>query len=255
MKVTAFVGSARKKHTYNAAEKFLQNLQSLGNVDYEIVRLSECKLGTCRGCILCLDRGEELCQFRDDRDALIGKMMESDGVIFASPNYSFNVSGIMKVFLDRLGFMFHRPRFFGKTFTSIVAQGIFRGEEIVKYFDFIGYALGFNVVRGSCITTLEPMTEAAMKKTDAIIERQSRKFYAKLIKKEYPVPSLVKLMMFRWARSSIRSRLTEEYKDFRYYRDQGWFETDYFYPVKLNPLKKLAGRFFDWMGAKTAGKQ
>ncbi len=33
-------------------------------------------------------------------------------------------------FLDRLGFVFHRPRFFGKAFTSIVAQGIYGGGKI-----------------------------------------------------------------------------------------------------------------------------
>ena len=53
---------------------------------------------------------------------LIEKMMASDGIVFASPNYSFHVSATMKMFLDRLGFVFHRPRFFGKTFTSIIAQ-------------------------------------------------------------------------------------------------------------------------------------
>ena len=44
MKVTAFIGSARKKHTYNATEKFLQKLQSLGNIEYEIVSLSDYNL-------------------------------------------------------------------------------------------------------------------------------------------------------------------------------------------------------------------
>jgi multimeric flavodoxin WrbA len=40
MKVTAFVGSARKKHTYHAAEKFLHNLQSHGDIEHEIIQLS-----------------------------------------------------------------------------------------------------------------------------------------------------------------------------------------------------------------------
>ena len=39
MKVTAFIGSGRKRHSYNACEKFLQNLQSYGDVEYELVRL------------------------------------------------------------------------------------------------------------------------------------------------------------------------------------------------------------------------
>ncbi len=124
MKVTAFVGSARKKHTYNAAEKFLENLRKNGNVETEIVALSDYRLETCRGCLLCLNKGEEFCPLKDDWDELIAKILESDGIVLASPNYSFQVSGLMKVFLDRLGFVFHRPRFFGKTFTSIVVQGI-----------------------------------------------------------------------------------------------------------------------------------
>ena len=176
MRVTAFIGSARIKHTYNATEQFLKILQSFGDVEYEIVRLSDYKLGTCKGYKLCLDKGEELCPLKDDRDKLIDKMINSDGVIFASPNYSFQVSALMKIFLDRLGFLFHRPRFFGKTFTSIVAQGIYGGKDIVKYFNFIGKGLGFNVVKGCCITTLEPMTEKGQKKTDKIIDQQSKKF-------------------------------------------------------------------------------
>ena len=39
--------------------------------------------------MLCLNKGEELCPLKDDRDLLIDKMNNSDGIIFASPNYSF----------------------------------------------------------------------------------------------------------------------------------------------------------------------
>lgn len=245
MKVIAFIGSARKKHTYHASEQFLKKLQSLGNIKYEIVSLSDYNLQTCRGCKLCLDKGEELCPLKDDRDKLIKKIINSDGVILASPNYSFQVSGLMKIFLDRLAFFFHRPRFFGKTFTGIVAQGIYGGKDIVKYLNFIGGGLGFNVVKGCYITTLEPMTEKGRKKTDELIEGQSKKFYSQLIKKEYPVPSLFELMIFRMSRSSRKIMLDEKYRDYTYCMEKGWFESDYYYPVKLNPIKKLAGRLFD----------
>lgn len=89
MKVTAFIGSARKKHTYNASEQFLQKLRSFGNIEYEIVRLSDYQLEVCQGCKLYTDRGEEFCPLKDDRDKLIEKMINSDGIIFASPTYSF----------------------------------------------------------------------------------------------------------------------------------------------------------------------
>ncbi len=255
MKVTAFVGSARKKHTYNVSEKFLQKLQSLGDVDYEIIMLGDNDLKTCKGCMLCLNKGEELCPMKDDRDKLIEKMNNSDGIIFSSPNYSFNVSGLMKIFLDRLGFIFHRPRFFGKAWTSIVVQGFYRGNKIVDYFNFLGKGLGFNVVNGSCLNSLEPMTERDQKKIDGIIDRQSKKFYSTLIKREYPIPSFFKLMMFRMARTSVKLLLDESWRDYTYYKNNGWFGSNYYYPTQLNPIKKLAGNFFDFVFTRIYGKK
>src|SRR5512136_3026396 len=148
-KVTAFVGSGHKRLTHNAVRQFLDDIESFGDVETELVTLNDYQIGTCRGCRLCFDRGEETCPMKDDRDVLIGKIMASDGVVLASPNYSFQVSGALKVFLDRLGFVFHRPRFFGKAYTSIVTQGIYGGPKVVKYLDFVGGGLGFNVVKGS----------------------------------------------------------------------------------------------------------
>jgi multimeric flavodoxin WrbA len=253
-RIITFVGSARKKHTYNAARQFLDSLQSFGDVESEIVMLSDCNLEICRGCIQCLDRGEELCPFRDDRDLLLEKMMNADGVVFASPNYSFQVSAIMKKFLDRLGFAFHRPRFFGKVFTSIVVQGIYGGPKIVEYLDFIGSSLGFNVVKGSCLTSLEPMTEETQRKNDKYLAAQSKRFYNRLLQQPYPVPSFFKLMVFRMSRTSIGLMLNDTFRDYTYYRDKGWFESDYFYPTRLNVFKKAAGKLFDYTSSKSTKK-
>ena len=249
-RVTAFVGSARKKSTYNAVRQFLDNLQAYGDVEYEIVVLSDYQLGTCRGCMLCFAKGEESCPLKDDRDVLIEKIMASDGVVFASPNYSFQVSAIMKIFLDRLGFVFHRPRFFGKTFTSIVTQGIYGGGKIVKYLDFVGNGLGFNTVKGSCVTALEPMTEKEKQKMDRALARQSRRFYERLMNPAYPVPTLFKLMVFRMGRTSMALELDDRSYDYRYYKDKGWFASDYFYPTRLGVMKKAAGSLFDSIGTR-----
>ena len=255
MKVTAFVGSARKKHTYIATEQFMKNLQLYGDINYEIVMLNDYKIEICRGCKLCLDKGEELCPLKDDRDKLIEKIKNSDGVVFASPNYSFSVSGLMKVFLDRLGFLFHRPDFFGKTFTSIVVQGVYGGKKINEYLDFVGKGLGFDVVKGCCLNSMEPMTEKDQIKFGNVVYKQSKKFYSSLLKEEYPVPTLFELMVFRMARTSIKVALNEKWKDYRYYRQNGWFETDYYYPTQLNTIKKVAGMFFDFLFRRIYAKK
>jgi multimeric flavodoxin WrbA len=249
-KVTAFVGTARKKHTHNAVCQFLENLRSHGDVETEIVALSDYRLGTCRGCKVCFEKGEAFCPLKDDRDVLLEKMMASDGVVFASPNYSFQVSAILKTFLDRLGFVFHRPRFFGKTFTSIVAQGIYGGGKIVKYLDFVGNGLGFNTVKGSCFRAFEPMTDKEKQKIDKALEKQSARFYGRMMKPAYPAPMWIKLMAFRMGRTSMRLELDERSFDFRYFQDQSWFESDYYYPVRLGVWKRLAGGLFDSIQAR-----
>ena len=250
-KVTVFVGSPQRGGaTHRAARQFLDGLESFGDVQGEIVVLSDYALGTCRGCKLCFNRGEERCPLKDDRDALIERMTASDGVVFASPNYSFQVSSVMKIFLDRLAFLFHRPRFHGKTFTSIVVQGIFRGGQIVKYLDFVGGGLGFNVVKGSCSRTLEPMDGKSLARMEKTLARQGQRFHDRLLQPPLPAPSFLALMVFRMTRTSARLRLGEDMRDHTYYRDQGLFVSDFYYPTRLGLLRKAAGALFDWIASR-----
>jgi multimeric flavodoxin WrbA len=246
-KVTAFVGSAHKGNTYKAVVQFLNNLQALGDVEYEIVTLSDYKLGACRGCRLCFDKGEEFCPLRDDRDVLMDKIMASDGVIFASPNYSWQMSGIMKTFLDRFGFAIHRPRYFGKTFTSIVTQGFSGGNKIVDYFDFLANFLGFNTVKGTSVTILDPKAVKEQQKNDRALAALSKRFYTILAKPAYPVPSWLKLMVFRMGRTTMIEMLDDRSRDYRYYAEKGWLESDYYYPTRPGALMKAAGNLFDSM--------
>jgi multimeric flavodoxin WrbA len=250
-KVTVLVGSPHGGGaTYTASRKFLDDLEAFGDVQGEIVVLSDYSIGVCRGCKVCFARGEERCPLRDDRDVIIEKMTASDAVVFASPNYSWHVSGVMKVFLDRLGFAFHRPRFHGKTSTAIVVQGIFRGGQIRKYLEFVAGGLGFKAVRGSVHRTLEPMTENARRKMDKSLAAHSRRFHAQLIRPAFPAPSLFALMMFRMGRSGIKGGAAKDERDYGYYTEQGWFESDFYYPTHLGPIKRALGASFDWIGAR-----
>jgi hypothetical protein len=55
-------------------------------------------------------------------------------------------------------------------------------------------------------------------------------------------------MGFRVARTSMNLMLDERALDYRLYREKGWFESEYFYKVPLGPVKRLAGRLFDFLG-------
>ncbi len=247
-RVLVLVGSPhRGGATQAAAEKFVANLAAYGDVDAEVVRIADYDVGVCRGCKVCMDRAEELCPLKDDRDVLIGKMLEADGVVFAAPNYSFQVAAVMKIFLDRLGFLFHRPRFHGKSSSAIVVQGIYGGRNVRKYLEFVGGGLGFTVVRGSVIRTLEPMTPEAIAKMDSVLADQARRFHDQLLRPPLRVPSLFELAMFRMARTAMRQSGREGTLDYSYYQDHGWFESDYYYPVRLGPFRRLIGVLADWL--------
>jgi multimeric flavodoxin WrbA len=247
-KVTAFIGNYQKHATYEAICEFEKNLKAYGEIDFEYVFLKDYRLEYCRGCKLCFNKGEEYCPLKDDRDVLMEKMSSSDGVIFATPNYAFQISAPMKNLLDRLAFVFHRPRFFGKTFTAVINQGIYGGNSIVKYLSSMGENFGFQVSKGCVLTTLEPRTEAAQKKITREIKLASARFYKKLMRPTAPAPSFFRLMMFRLSRTSIKSMLNDEYLDYRYYREKGWFESGYYYLVPIGIIKRTVGRGFDLLG-------
>ena len=49
----------------------------------------------------------------------------------------------------------------------------------MKYLDYVGNGLGFNTVKGSCVTALEPMTEKEQQKIDRALARLSKRFSRK----------------------------------------------------------------------------
>jgi len=245
MKALVLLGSARKQHTHRAVKLFLDTLETLGPIQTEVLHLSDYRILPCIGCQLCLDKGEEQCPLHDDRDLILEKMDGAQALLLATPNYAFQVSGILKVFLDRVAFLFHRPRFFGKTLSGLVTQGIHGGTQIREYLEFLSRALGGNPVKGLCLNTRDPLPETLQARNRKAVEAFARRFYRQMEKAPLPPPSLMELLIFRFSRTRIRKNLDAQYRDWQYYRDQGWFSADYYYDSPLNPLEKLAGRLFD----------
>lgn len=244
-KVTAFVGSARKKNTYRAVEQYLENLQDHDDVEGEIVVLSQYNLGICRGCQQCFSRGEEFCPLKDDRDVLFAKIDASDGVILATPNYTWDMSGMMKVFLDRFGFACHRPRYFGKAFTSIVIQAVGRGNRVVENLDFTGKVLGFSTMKGMTITAFDPRTEKQQRKIDRDLAAHSRRYHTLLDRPAHSAPSLFQLVAFRFGRTLVNKKANPGSLDYRYFAERGWLKSEYYYATQLNPAQRLFGTLVD----------
>jgi hypothetical protein len=156
----------------------------------------------------------------------------------------------MKIFLDRLGFVFHRPRFHGKAFTSIVIQAFFGGDDVVKYLDLVGGGIGCNVVKGTCITGVEPQGVRDRRRMNEALAALATRFHARL-SSPWPAPSLFRLWAFRWGRTAVAGLSDPHGPDYQYYRDRGWLDSAYFYPTRLGPLKRAAGATFDRLAARS----
>ena len=115
----------------------------------------------------------------------------------------------------------------------------------------MGNALGFNVVKGSCLMTLDPMTEKQQRTIDKTLAAHAWRYYARLEKPAYPAATLFGLMVFRMGRTKVRLELDDHSCDYKYYAEKGWFESDYYYPMRMGVLMRGAGKLFDAIFART----
>lgn len=248
MKVTALIGSWQKNSTYRAVRAFEKELRSMGEVEFETVFLKDYQLENCRGCKLCFEKGEDRCPLKDDRDALLSKLEESDGVILAAPVYAYQVPAAVKNMYDRLAYLLHRPLFFGKKFMPIITQGFLGGGAVRRYLKNVNRNMGFDFINGCVLNTLIPTTDKIQEQNARKLRGAAGRFYRALTVKRR-TPSLYSMLMFRAARTNVKN-LAGEYYDYRYYDRKGWLQSEYYTPLALNPLQKAAGRAFDWLCGK-----
>ena len=102
--IVIFDGGPRNKKyskTKFMTDQFTKGaIESGANVEY--IKLSEMNIKNCTGCYNCWTKTPGECIFKDDMTELRKKYREADLVVFSSPLYIFNVTGIMKTFMDRL---------------------------------------------------------------------------------------------------------------------------------------------------------
>lgn len=255
-KVLAIIGSPRKGETLRAVRQLEEELSRLGGAEFEYLMLQDVNLGQCRGCLACLERGEEYCPVKgDDRDEVMAQIMGADAVILAAPVYSLQVPALTKNFLDRFAFVFHRPRFFGLAFMAVVTQGVWGRRKTLKYLEQVAWFWGFNVVKGVGITTPPGLRLPSQR---ALIDRALRqgaiRFKKVLDGKAHPRPGLFRVFMFRIVRAGKPFIAEALPCDFEYFRDKGWLESDYYYQVRLGPLRWLAGALGDRLGTSQGRK-
>jgi len=95
--ILGICGSGRKKG--NTASLLKEVLKST-EMQSELIFLSDLTIGFCSGCQSCM-KNKGKCIKDDDMKGLLEKCLSSKAVVLGSPNYYYDVSGLMKNMIDR----------------------------------------------------------------------------------------------------------------------------------------------------------
>jgi len=157
MKILAINGShtGKRGYTHFLIEKLFEGAKNAG-ADCEEITLAKLKINICKGCGVCNTEKHLLkCIYeeKDDVAMIFNKMREADIIIYATPIYVFNMSGLMKVFIDRInatgnskefklsesGLFFHHisKDIYSKPFVTLICHDNFENEmskNVISYF-------------------------------------------------------------------------------------------------------------------------
>lgn len=85
------------------ADKFTEGARHAGH-DVEKILLARKDIRFCRGCLACQKLGR--CVIDDDANGIMQKVLNADVVVWATPIYYYEMSGQMKVMIDRMNAMY-----------------------------------------------------------------------------------------------------------------------------------------------------
>ena len=123
----------------------LAGAESAG-AETDLVDLPALRIEACTGCESCSLTGT--CVQSDDFSTIFYRMVAADGVVLGSPVYIDNVTGQMKVFIDRLADAIHYQTLSGKYGCAIATTWSSGGDEVVSYLNHVLTYLGILTLDG-----------------------------------------------------------------------------------------------------------
>lgn len=238
-KILVLLGSCRKNGTgYTFVKSTLEKTKEKG-IEIEFLNLSDYNIKPCIGCTVCFKKEEEFCPCRDDILDIVMKMKEADGIVLVSPVYERSVSGLMKVFFDRTCFLIHRPAIFGKLGINVAVADLAGAGSTLKLMDVVTGSWGVRQ-RGSfgVLAVKYRNDESYRKKIEGNFERVLKNFQEELLDDKVQKPRFRELAKFNlW---KIKNRNFKEIYpyDYKYWEKNGWFQSYYYYDVKLSFIKR-----------------
>ena len=144
-------GSTREKGNTDAIlESFMRGVSASGVAVRNAV-LRDLRINNCIGCCQCLR--EQTCHFQDDMTDLRDAIVKSDVMVFASPIYWCEITGLLKTFIDRLYFFHHKENnhlIAGKKALIVTTLGEkdvdYEAKVLVEFYKRCMHSLGVDIL-------------------------------------------------------------------------------------------------------------
>lgn len=229
-KIFIYIGSRAGKNSTTL--KYINNvlnktIESVGreNVEVDLYITSSSKINNCLGCNACFYTGKCPQDNEDDMELIKSKILNSDFVIFASPVYMHNVTGDMKVFIDRISYWTHLLKLAGKVGVA-VATSTGNGLEITSnYIHKVMAYLGIKVVGEFCVV---PCLEDEKYKTQ--VDRCSDIVIEYLNGKKIESDRALELI-FEANKIAVKSQVEYDTSEYRYWKEHGLLNCNNFEEV------------------------
>lgn len=143
MKLVAIIGSNNGNSiTDIIVKKVCNKLKNTLDLEVKIFSLHNNKIEFCNGCRECFSTGDCQLDKRDDIGEILTEMRLADIMLLATPVYVKNVTGRMKMFLDRISRNCHLMSFAGILSFSLVTTFSNGYNEVSEYIESILSTLG-----------------------------------------------------------------------------------------------------------------
>ena len=248
MNIIVLMGSPRKKDSYNVCKLIQTKLMVNFSVVFEYIFLKDYIIEDCKGCDMCFKKSEKLCPCKDDLHKIKEKLLNADGIIFASPVYAYQVPAQLKRVFDRLSYLFHRQELIGKPALTVVTTGGGGHKQVSKYLKMTVCGWGCNLV--GAINIISPMffenknenlawgyDKDYYKTTNEKIEKIAENFIKVAANNALPTPTFYDIFMF----NCLRSKTFTSQADYDFWKEKGWLNSNYFYDVHINFFKREFG--------------
>jgi multimeric flavodoxin WrbA len=122
MYVIAISGAHRDSNTEKLLREVIRGCKKkVKDVKIELIKIRKHKISQCCGWSDCYYKN--YCIVKDEMQEIYRKAEMADGWILASPTYFDNVSGYMKIFIDRMNPYCKPPRYKGKKVVLVAVGG------------------------------------------------------------------------------------------------------------------------------------